>query len=64
MIELGKFINNWKGDKNLILITHYVVIEELLNIHTDSGEIAITDKNLKLIARIETLQKDFYKEIN
>ena len=28
MIELKNFINNWNSNKNLILVTHYVVILE------------------------------------
>ena len=29
--DLKKFINDWNSDKNLILVTHYVVIKEILD---------------------------------
>tara|TARA_B100001123_G_C15135765_1_gene957297 strand:+ start:105 stop:959 length:855 start_codon:yes stop_codon:yes gene_type:complete len=53
--DLKELINNWKNDNNLILVTHYVVILEMLDITTSSGEIIITDKNLNIISKIETL---------
>ena len=52
--ELKDYIINWEGKKNLILITHYVVISEILNVSTSSGEIVITDKNFNVIASINT----------
>ena len=51
--DLKKFINNWNSDKNLILVTHYVVIKEVLDYAPSSGEIVISDKNLKRIGNIE-----------
>ena len=45
MKNLKKFINDWGNDKNLILVTHYVVISEALNYASNSGEIVISDKN-------------------
>ena len=51
IIELKKYINKWNGKKNLVLITHYVVISELLNIGALPAEVIITDKNFNLIAR-------------
>ena len=48
-------INNWNGKKNIIFITHFVVISELLNIGVSSGEIIVVDKNLNIIERIKTL---------
>ena len=49
MINLKKYINGWKSDKNLVLVTHYVVISEVLNYAPSSGEIVITDKNFKIV---------------
>ena len=53
--NLNKYINEWSGNKNLILITHYVVISEMLNLGVSSGELAIISKDLKLIGTIETM---------
>ena len=47
--NLKKFIKDWDGDKNLIFVTHYVVISELLNYSSGSGEIVISDKNYNII---------------
>ena len=49
IINLKKFIKDWKGNQNLVFITHYVVISELLNYGASSGEIVISNKNLKVI---------------
>ena len=51
--KLKKFINNWNGKKNLVFVTHYVVISEILNYGSSSGEIVITDKDLKVIDTLE-----------
>ena len=51
--ELKEYIQNWNGEKNLILVTHYVVISEALNYAPSSGEIVISDKNFKKIGNIE-----------
>ena len=53
MINLKKYINSWKSDKNLVLVTHYVVISEALNYAPSSGEILITDKNFKIVGNIQ-----------
>jgi len=53
MINLKKYINSWKSDKNLVLVTHYVVISEALNYAPNSGEIVITDKNFKIVGNIQ-----------
>ncbi len=53
--ELKKFIKNRNNKKNLVLITHYVVILELLDQTTSSGEAIVTDVNLNIIGKI----KDF-----
>jgi phosphohistidine phosphatase SixA len=52
--ELKDYILNWEGKKNLILVTHYVVISETLNVSTSSGEIVITDRNFNVLASINT----------
>ena len=49
--DLKKYINEWNGDNNLVLVTHYVTIQEVLNITTSSGEIIISDKNFNVLAR-------------
>ncbi len=49
--ELKEYINKWDGKKNLILVTHYVVILEVLNLATSSGEIVIADKDFNILAR-------------
>ena len=43
--KLKKYISNWSSEKNLVLVTHYVVILEILNINTKSGQIIVSDKN-------------------
>ena len=52
--SLKKYISNWNGDKNVIFVTHFVVISELLNIGTSSGELIITDKDMNILGRINT----------
>ena len=51
--KLKRFINNWDGKKNLVFVTHYVVISEILNYGSSSGEIVISDKDLKVIDTFE-----------
>ena len=53
IMELKEYIKKWKGKKNLVLITHYVVISEMLNISTTSGEIVISDKNYNVTERLK-----------
>ena len=53
--SLKKYISNWNSDKNLILVTHFVVISEMLNFGTSSGEIVVVDKDYKFIGSIETM---------
>ena len=49
MVNLINFLNKWDDEKNLILVTHYVVILDITNLPVSSGEIVILDKNLNLI---------------
>jgi len=53
IIDFNKFINTWDEDQNLIFVTHYVVISEILNYAPSSGEIVISDKSLKVIDTLE-----------
>jgi len=53
MKKLKNFINNWDGKNNIIFVTHYVVISEILNYAPSSGEIIMSDKDLKVIDTIE-----------
>ena len=49
--DLKKYINEWSGDNNLVLVTHYVTIQEVLNVTSSSGELIITDRNFNVLAR-------------
>ena len=49
--DLKKYIKEWSGDNNLVLVTHYVTIQEVLNVTSSSGEIIITDRNFNVLAR-------------
>ena len=51
--DLKKFINEWDGKKNLVFVTHYVVISEALNYAPSSGEIVISNIRFKKIGNIE-----------
>ena len=51
--NLKKFIINWKSNKNLILVTHFVVISEMFGIGVSSGEIVVSDKNLIIQGTLE-----------
>ena len=53
--DLKNFIQNWKSEKNLVLVTHYVVISSMLNMAVGSGEMVITDTNYNVIGTIETM---------
>ena len=53
MKELKKYIEEWQSEGNLVLVTHYVVILEALGYAPSSGEIVISNKNLKKIGSIE-----------
>ena len=49
--ELKEYIKKWNGKGNLILVTHYVVIFEILNLPVSSGEIIVADKDFNIIVR-------------
>ena len=50
---LIEYIKKFESDKNLILVTHYVLISEVLNYGTSSGEIVVSDKNFNIIGSLE-----------
>tara|TARA_B100001059_G_scaffold214372_1_gene231070 strand:+ start:146 stop:703 length:558 start_codon:yes stop_codon:yes gene_type:complete len=50
---LNDYIKNFKSNKNLVFVTHYVLISEVLNYTTSSGEIVVSDKDLNMIGSIE-----------
>ena len=52
--ELKEYIKNWNGKKNLIFVTHFVVISEILNLSASSGEIVVTDKDFNILTRQNT----------
>ena len=56
VVDFNKFLKTWDQKQNTIFVTHYVVISELLNYAPSSGEIVISDKNLKVI---DTLQIEY-----
>ena len=56
--SLKKYIFNWNSEKNIIFVTHFVVISEMINVSSSSGEIIVTDKNLNIIGRIKTNLKN------
>ena len=53
IIDFKKFLTNWDKKTNLIFITHYVVITEILGYPPSSGEIVITNENLKIVDTLE-----------
>ena len=52
IFELKNYLKTWKGNENIVLVTHYVVILDLLNKTTASGEIVFTDKKLNYLGSI------------
>ncbi len=53
MIDFKKFLVDWDKKTNLVFVTHYVVITEILGYPPLSGEIVISNKDLKIV---DTLQ--------
>ena len=47
------YVKNLESNKNLIFVTHYVFISEVLNYGPSSGEIVVSDKNLNIIGSLE-----------
>ena len=50
---LNNYLLEFKSAKNLILVTHYVLISEVLNYGSSSGEIVVSDKNFNIIGTIK-----------
>ena len=53
LVEFKKFLKNWDQKKNLIFVTHYVVISEILDYSPSSGEIVISNKDFKIVDTLE-----------
>ena len=53
MRDFQKFLLDWDEKTNLIFITHYVVISEILDYPSSSGEIIISNKSFKIIDTLE-----------
>tara|TARA_Y100000741_G_scaffold352618_1_gene324928 strand:+ start:531 stop:1082 length:552 start_codon:yes stop_codon:yes gene_type:complete len=53
--DLKNYIKNWNSEKNLVLVTHFVVISSILNIGSSSGEIIISKKNMEIVGSINTM---------
>ena len=47
------YVKKFKSDKNLIFVTHYVLISEVLNYGPSSGEIVVSDKNFNILGTVE-----------
>ena len=50
---LNDYVDKFKSNKNLVLITHYVLISEVLNYGPSSGEIVVSDRNFNIIGSIK-----------
>ena len=48
---LKEYIKNYKNNnnENLVLVTHYVLISEILHYGSSSGEMVVSDKNFNII---------------
>ena len=51
--KLKNYVKEWHGKKNLIMITHYVVINEILNVSSNSGEIIVSDIKFNVIGNFK-----------
>ena len=51
VLDLKNYILNLNNEKNIVLVTHFVVISEILNISASSGEIIVSDKQFNIIGR-------------
>ena len=50
---LNNYIKKFKSNKNLVFVTHYVLISEVLNYGPSSGEIIVSDKNFNIVGTIK-----------
>jgi phosphohistidine phosphatase SixA len=53
IIAFKNFIDDWDGIHNIVFVTHYVVISEIFSYSPSSGEIVISNKDLKVIDTFE-----------
>tara|TARA_B100001094_G_C18063311_1_gene736187 strand:+ start:42 stop:596 length:555 start_codon:yes stop_codon:yes gene_type:complete len=53
ILELKKYISRWNSKKNLVLVTHYVVISEILKVYPSSGQIVVSDKEFNVIKNLK-----------
>ena len=53
--DLKQYIKNWNSDKNLVFVTHYVVISSIFNTGTSSGEIIVSDKNFNILGSVNKM---------
>ena len=51
--DLNEYLQVYESEKNLILVTHYVLISELFNYAPSSGEVIISDRSLNMIGSIK-----------
>ena len=50
---LNNYLLKFKSTINLLCVTHYVLISEVLNYAPSSGEIVVSDKNFNIIGNIK-----------
>ena len=53
VVALNDYVKKFKSDKNLIFVTHYVLISEVFNYGPSSGEIVVSDKNFNILGTIK-----------
>ena len=51
--DLKAFVKNWDSKKNIVFVTHFVLISEIFNENVNSGAIIVADRNFKVIGMIE-----------
>ena len=50
---LKNYVKKFHNNGNLIFVTHYVLISEVLNYGASSGEIVISDKNFNIVGTVK-----------
>ncbi len=51
--QLNDYVSQIKSSTNIVFVTHYVLISEVLNYAPSSGEIVVSDKNFNMIGSVE-----------
>ena len=52
--KIKKIVSSWNGEGNLVLVTHFKVINPLFpGVKSDSGEMVIANNDLRLLGRIK-----------